>query len=145
MKFKSLRKVVKLKKRIVASIQTIIGAALIAGAVMFFLVPNQISTGGFSGLAIIPFYFLHIPVGISVIVMNIPLFIVVFIKGGKKRFLNALFGTAVLSVLLNLFQFFPPLTEDRLLAAIYGGIMSGMGTAIIFKAGASTRWYGPFS
>ena len=145
MKFKNLRKMVKLKRNIMASIQTAIGAALIAGAVMFFLAPNQISTGGFSGLALIPFYYLGIPMGISVIVMNIPLFIVAYIKGGRKIFLNALFGTVILSALLNLFQMFPPLTEDRLLAAIYGGIMSGLGTAIIFKANASTRWYRSFS
>ncbi|MCL2383446.1 MAG: YitT family protein [Oscillospiraceae bacterium] len=139
MKVRLLRTLVYTKRITAQTIQIIIGAALISAAVMFFLLPNQISTGGFSGIATILYYFLNIPVGLSVIVLNIPLFIVVFIKGGRKYFLGALFGTVILSVLLSIFAVLQPLTEDRLLASIYGGIMSGAGTAVIFKARASTR------
>jgi len=135
-----LRFTVKARDALAQTIQIVIGAALISAAVMFFLLPNQISTGGFSGLATILFYFLDIPVGLSVMVLNIPLFLMALIKGGTKYFFSALFGTAILSVLLDMFGSFQPLTGDRLLASIYGGILSGTGTAIIFRARASTRW-----
>ena len=111
MKFRTLRLIIKARRTFVQTIQIIIGAALISAAVMFFLLPNQISTGGFSGIATILFYFLNIPVSLSVIVLNIPLFLIVLIKGGKKLFFSALFGTAILSVFFDIFANFPPLTR----------------------------------
>jgi len=111
MRFRTLRGILKARNVTVQGVQITIGAALISAAVMFFLLPNQISTGGFSGIATIFYYFLDMPVGISVMVLNIPLFLVVLIKGGKKYFFNAIFGTAILSVFLNIFGGFNPLTR----------------------------------
>jgi len=111
MKFKTLRLIIKARKTSVQTTQIVIGAALISAAVMFFLLPNQISTGGFSGLATILFYFLNIPVAWSVMVLNIPLFIIVLIKGGKKYFLSSLLGTVILSVFFEIFANFRPLTR----------------------------------
>ena len=73
-----------------------------------------------------------------ILFLNIPLFIIVFLKIGKKFFSNALIGTFLLSIFLNIFENFNAITNDRLLACIYGGIIAGIGTAIILKAGAST-------
>ena len=113
MKFKTLKTILKARGALVQTIQISIGAALISAAVMFFLLPNQISTGGFSGLATILYYFASVPVGVSVMVLNIPLFLIVLIKGGKKLFFSALFGTAILSVFLNIFGLFEPLTRRQ--------------------------------
>ena len=113
MNFKTLRAILKTRTAVVQAIQITIGASLISAAVMFFLLPNQISTGGFSGLATILYYFANIPVGVSVMVLNIPLFLIVLIKGGKKYFFSALFGTAILSVFLNIFGAFRPLTRGQ--------------------------------
>ena len=60
------------------------------------------------------------------------------IKNGKHFFINAIAGTISLSLFLNIFDTIKPLTTDRFLACIYGGIISGIGTAIILKANAST-------
>jgi len=73
-----------------------------------------------------------------VLFLNIPLFIISFIKNGKFFFINAVTGTLFLSLFLNLFSNLKPLTNDRFLGCIYGGIIAGIGSAIILKAGAST-------
>lgn len=80
-----------------------------------------------------------------VLILNIPLFIISFIKNGKHFFINAISGTILLSVFLNIFDKLEPLTTDRFLACIYGGIIAGIGTAIILKANASTGRNRPFN
>ncbi len=73
-----------------------------------------------------------------VLLLNIPLFIIALLKNGKHFFINAIAGTVLLSLFLDIFDKFKPITNDRFLACIYGGIIAGIGTAIILKAGAST-------
>ncbi len=73
-----------------------------------------------------------------VLALNIPLFIISFLKNGKNFFVNAIAGTILLSLFIDMFDGLEPLTNDRFLACIYGGIIAGIGTAIILKAGAST-------
>ena len=139
MKFKTKRNIIKVRYFIIQAIQIIVGTAIIAISTNLFLLPNQLSSGGFSGLATITYYLLKIPLGTTVIALNIPLFILSFIKNGKSFFLKALTGTVLLSIFLNYFDNIKPLTTDRFLACISGGIIAGIGTAIILKASASTR------
>ena len=72
------------------------------------------------------------------LILNIPLFILAIIRVGKEIAIKGIFGTIVLSTLIDIFEKFNPLTQDRLLACIYGGILMGLGTAIVLKANAST-------
>ena len=137
-KFKTKRKIVKIKHIIIQFLQIIVGTALVAMSTSLFLLPNQLSSGGFSGIATIVYYLLKIPLGTTVLVLNVPLFIMSLIKNGKHFFLNAVTGTVGLSVFLNIFEKIKPITTDRFLACIYGGIIAGIGTAIILKANAST-------
>lgn len=137
-KFKTKRKIVKTKYLVAQFVQIVIGTALIAGSTSLFLLPNQLSSGGFSGIATIIYYLLEIPLGTTILVLNIPLFVMSLIKNGKHFFINAIAGTAGLSIFLNIFEKLKPITTDRFLACIYGGIIAGIGTAIILKANAST-------
>lgn len=137
-KFKTKRKIIKIKYLLVQFIQIIIGTALVAMSTSLFLLPNQLSSGGFSGIATIIYYLLKVPLGTTVLVLNIPLFIMSLIKNGKSFFLNAITGTIGLSFFLNIFEKLKPITTDRFLACIYGGIIAGIGTAIVLKANAST-------
>lgn len=137
-KFKTKRKIIKIKYLLVQFIQIIIGTALVAMSTSLFLLPNQLSSGGFSGIATIIYYLLKIPLGTTILVLNIPLFIMSLIKNGKSFFLNAITGTIGLSFFLNIFEKLKPITTDRFLACIYGGIIAGIGTAIVLKANAST-------
>lgn len=103
-----------------------------------FLLPNQLSSGGVSGIATITYYLLKIPMGITILVVNLPLFIMSFIKKGKEFFIKGFMGTVTLSIFIDIFDKFQPLTTDRFLACIYGGIIVGIGTSIILKTNAST-------
>jgi len=138
MNFKTKRLIVKIKYFIIQIIQIVTGTAIMAFGTSLFLLPNQLSAGGFSGLGTITYYLLGIPLGTTTLILNSPLFIISLIKNGRKFFLSALLGTVLLSVFFNIFEDFKPLTTDRFLACIYGGIIIGIGTAIILKAGAST-------
>ena len=117
---------------------TIFGAILMAIAVSLFLLPNQLSSGGVSGIATITYYLMNIPMGTAILIINIPLFILAIFKIGKGFFIKSLLGTISLSLFIDLFDKFTPLTEDRFLACVYGGIVIGIGTAIILKVNSST-------
>ena len=117
---------------------TILGSGIMAIGVSLFLLPNQLSTGGFSGIATIAYYIFNIPLGIANIILNIPLFLIALYKLGTKFIGKSIIGTVSLSIFIDLLDNIPPLTEDRFLACIYGGIVIGFGTAIVLKMGAST-------
>lgn len=119
-------------------ILTILGSAVMAAGVSLFLLPNQLSSGGVAGVATITYYLLKIPMGVMILIINIPLFILSFFKVGKSFFIKSLIGTMSLSYFIDLFDKFKALTQDRLLACIYGGILMGLGTAIILKGSSST-------
>ncbi len=127
-----------MKKTIKESIFIIVGCFLMAAGTSLFLLPNQLSSGGFAGIATITYYLFHIPVGTFMIILNIPLFILTFIKVGKEVAIKGIAGTIILSIFIDLLDRVTPLTDDRFLACIYGGILSGIGTAIVLKANAST-------
>ena len=138
MKFKTKRRVIKFKYLVIEALQIVVGTAIMAFGTTLFLLPNQLSAGGFSGIGTITYYLLGVPLGTTTLILNVPLFIISLIKNGKKFFVNALLGTVLLSTFFNIFENLNPITTDRFLACIYGGIIIGIGTAIILKAGAST-------
>ena len=128
----------KLKKNIKEILGTIIGALLMAIGISLFLLPNKLSTGGFSGIATITYYLLKIPMGTAIIIMNIPFFILGWRRVGGNFILKALIGTVSLSFFIDLIDKFEPLTSDKLLASIYGGVITGAGSAIILRCNSST-------
>ena len=125
-------------KIIIEIVLTIIGALIMALGVSLFLLPNQLSSGGVAGIATITYYLLKIPMGTMILLINIPLFMMAFFKVGKSFFVKSLIGTIALSYFIDFFDKFGPLTNDRFLACIYGGILLGLGTAIILKVSSST-------
>lgn len=131
-------KKVNIKDFAIEVIETIIGAFIMAVAVSLFLLPNELSSGGFSGIATIGYYLLKIPMGTTILILNIPLFIFATFKIGKKFLVKSIIGTVTLSIFIDILDKFTPLTNDKILACIYGGVLTGLGTAIILKAHAST-------
>lgn len=119
-------------------IQLIIGTALMASGTAFFMLPNKLSTGGFSGIATIFYYLFNFNMGVTILILNIPLFIIACFKLGFNFLSKAIIGTVSLSLFIDLFIQFGVATSDRLLASIYGGIITGFGTSMVLKANAST-------
>lgn len=129
---------VKLKKYIFEILGTILGSVIMAFGIANFLLPNQLSSGGFSGIATITYYLMKIPMGTMILILNVPLFILARYRIGKEFFIKSIIGTVSLSVFIDLFDKYPAITNDRFLACIYGGVIIGIGTAIILKVSAST-------
>lgn len=112
---------------------------LIAGFGMgSFLLPNRLSSGGFSGIATVLYYFFGWNVGIVIVLLNVPLFVFAFFRIGKKFFFKTVLSTVLMSFFIDLFQKYPLIIGDRFLACIYGGVLIGIGTGLTFKGNNST-------
>ena len=128
----------QIKKFIIETVSLILGTFIMACSTAFFLLPNKLSTGGFSGIATIAYYFFNTPVGTATVILNIPLFIIAFFRIGKKFIFKSIIGTFLLSFFIDLLEQNNAVTSDRFLACIYGGIIMGIGTSIVLKANSST-------
>lgn len=117
----------------------LLGCLLFATSFALFLQPNLISTGGVSGLAMAINHMTGFPMGLLIVVMNIPLLAIAFWKFGIRFIASTLFATLLSSVMLDLaLSFLPCFTNDLLLASLYGGVMLGAGLALVFIGGATT-------
>ncbi len=126
------------KERLKQLLLMTVGTALIAlGAVQLF-VPNQIVSGGLSGISTILFHIASVPVSLSYAVMNVVLLLIGIKVLGKEFIIKTLLGTALMTMFMELFSLLPPLTEDAMLAAIFGGICYGVGLGLTFVSNGST-------
>lgn len=115
-----------IKKFLIDILATLVGAFLMATATSLFLLPNQLSSGGFAGIATILYYLLKIPMGTTILSLNVPLFLFAGYKLGKKFILKSMVGTISFSAFIDILDKLEPLTHDRFLACIYGGIIIGL-------------------
>lgn len=138
MNYQKIKRKLAIKKYTYEILLLIIGCFIMACGTSFFLLPNQLSSGGFAGLATISYYLLGIPLGTAMFVLNIPLLILTYIRLGKELLIKSLLGTGMLALFIDILDKFPALTDDRFLASIYGGIAMGLGTSIILKSTSST-------
>lgn len=137
-KRRKLRDKLLIKKYSFQIFLLILGTMIMSIATSLFLLPNQLSSGGFSGIATITYYLFNWKMGTVIILLNIPFFILAIIRIGKEFVIKSIFGTVFLSLFIDFFDRFNALTTDRFLACIYGGILIGLGTSLILKTTAST-------
>jgi len=113
----------------------VLGALVQAASMVLFLVPGQVASGGVSGLAQVLNHYLHWPIGMMVLIMNIPLFVLGWRYLGGRRFLvRTILTVALYSVMLDLGRIIFPAgpTHDKMLNALYGGVIGGLGMGITF-------------
>lgn len=103
-----------------------------------FLLPNKLSSGGFSGIATIFYYLFNLKMGTTIIILNIPIFILAYVKLGKYFVGKTIFSTIVFSKLIDFFSNIKFVIDDNFLASIYGGILIGIGLSLVFRQNAST-------
>lgn len=116
-----------------------LGVILTAIALDAFLVPAKIAAGGLSGVATILYHLFQWPVGLVMLVLNVPLFIWSILRLGWRYTVNSIFGTVALSVFVDLLvPYIPVLTEDLLLASLYGGALMGIGLGLVFRFNSTT-------
>ena len=119
----------------------VLGAYLISLSINMFLLPHKMTTGGASGIATILYYLSNIPMGITILAINLPLFVIAIVQLGKKFVIKTIFSTVLLSVFLELFKYDQVIQTtqiDLLMSCMFGGIISGIGLSLTFKAGASS-------
>lgn len=119
----------------------LIGTALLTLSVYAFTAANNIAPGGVTGLATAIHYIIpQLPIGTIVSIINIPLIIVGYRFLGKRFIVKTLVSTVAFSVLYDyVFTLFVPIyVGDKMLASLYGGLLSGIGLAVVFLRGGST-------
>ncbi len=114
-----------------------IGAFLVAIGLEIFLVPNQVIDGGIVGISIITSHLTHLNLGLLLFVLNLPFLFLGYKQIGKTFAFSTLFGIIVLSIGTNLLHSVPGLTEDPLLASVFGGIILGVGVGLVIRYGGS--------
>lgn len=113
----------------------LIGATIAAYALEGILVPNSILDGGVTGISIILNILLGWKLGLLIFVINIPFLFVGYKNLGKKFLVKAVFSIVVFSLLVEAFHSVSVLTENKLLATIYGSLILGVGVGLVIKAG----------
>jgi uncharacterized membrane-anchored protein YitT (DUF2179 family) len=119
-------------------INVLIGSAIIALAFNVFLLPNQIASGGVSGISTILLSVFGWEPAYVQWAFNIPLFIAGVVLLGKKFGVKTLIGTLFLPFVVFLTKNIDPWTNDALLGALFGGIAVGLGLGIVFRGNGST-------
>lgn len=117
-----------------------VGSILYGISVTVFTAPNQIAPGGITGISTVLFYLFKTPIGTMIFILNIPLFILGLRFIGGSFIVKTIACTALTSVVIDVFTAFqmPVYHGDKLLAAVYGGVISGAGLALVFLRGATT-------
>lgn len=115
-----------------------IGSIVAAFGIQGFIVPSGLGGGGVGGIALMLFYTLKLPIGLMTFILNIPLFVLGWREVNKKFVFKTIWGLAIFSVFLDLFKGVQTIImDDIFLGALYGGLILGISTSIVFHFGGS--------
>ena len=126
-----------MREQVMAWLQIVIGCAIGAAAYPTFLDPGKIAPGGLTGVAMIMKHLWGWDIGITSLILNIPLFIVGYKAMGRVFAFRSLVATILFSFMIDLL----PLKEipvEPILGTLYGGILLGIGLGFILRGGATT-------
>ena len=126
------------KASIVEYVYVIVGAAIVAIGFNVFLLPNQVASGGVSGISTILHGLFGWNPGLVQYAFNIPLFLAGVLILGKKFGVKSFVGTLTLPFVVLITNNWEPWTDNPLLGALFGGIVVGLGIGLVFKGNAST-------
>ena len=117
----------------------VLGTVITALALNIFLIPNKVAAGGTSGLATVLHHTFGIPVGMTMLALDLPMFLISVKLLGTRFGANTLLGAGILAASIDLTApYVPVLTQDLLLNSLYGGVLSGVGMGIVFKFKGTT-------
>ncbi|GEB75784.1 YitT family protein [Sporolactobacillus inulinus] len=115
-----------------------VGVVLEAISLEAFLVPNKIIDGGVVGISIMMGHIFSLPIGIFLVLINLPFFIIGYKQMGKTFTVTSACGVILLAFLTTLFTPIHRFTNDLLLAAVFGGIIMGIGVGLVIRNGGSS-------
>ena len=117
----------------------IFGSLFMGASIVCFAVQADFAPGGVNGLAVLVNYLFSIPIGLAVVLINIPIILLTFRKLGKEFFIISVKTMLISSLFIDyVLCYFPVYTGSRLAASILSGITSGIGYSLIFNEGSST-------
>jgi uncharacterized membrane-anchored protein YitT (DUF2179 family) len=117
----------------------LVGNAILCFAVAYFIIPNNVLTGGLAGIAIILKPFVSIGTSTLINILVVALFLLGFVFLGKKFAMTTIFSSILYPVILTFFtKYLVVTTVDAVYAAIYGGLIAGIGVGLVMRVGAST-------
>ena len=123
-------------KTILSYIIIILAATLAAYSLDTFLIPNNILDGGVTGISIIISKVFSIPISLIIILINIPFIYVGYRNLGKNFLIRTIIAMLTFSIALSFFESFHEVTDEILLATIFGGILLGIGVGLVIRMGA---------
>ena len=112
-----------------------LGILIASYALETILIPNTILDGGITGISIIISKITPLAISNLIFVLNIPFIIIGYKNMGKNFLIKAIYSMVIYSIFLSLFSSLPPLTNQILLATVYGGLMLGLGTGLVIRFG----------
>lgn len=117
-----------------------LGCLIASSSINLFLVPSHLLTGGATGIAIIFYYLAALPIGMQTLCYNIPLLLAAWKLMGKAYTIDIIIGTTIFSLCLDITRFLNDYlpVNDIMLAAIFGGVFTGIGYGVVFKMNGST-------
>ncbi len=113
-----------------------VGVGLAVAGLNLFLVPNTIAAGGISGIATILYHLFGFPLGLTIAILNIPLFLFGFRMVGKSFAIRTAYSLVLYSVTAELIPI--PAAQDHFLGCVYGGVLVGIGIGLVVRSGGST-------
>ncbi|HRD01240.1 MAG TPA: YitT family protein [Candidatus Saccharicenans sp.] len=132
---------VPLKRLLVDALLIISGSIIMGVGYALFLIPFHLVPGGLSGISIMINYLVSLPVGLVIIILNVPILLISYRFLSRKYVFTTLVGMLCSSLFIDFFNQilkWPKGTENMLLAAIYGGLLLGLGLGLVFRGEAST-------
>lgn len=114
-----------------------LGSALVSIGLEIFLLPNNVIDGGMTGISIIASHLTKVQLGIFIFLFNLPFVVVGYKQIGKTFALSTIFAVICFSIGVSVLHPVPGITQDILLATIFGGIIMGAGVGIIIRNGGS--------
>ena len=127
-----------MKKKSLDYAVILFGVFILAFGINFFLVPAKISIGGVSGVAMLLYYLLRVPIWVTSLIANLTLFIFGFKMLRKQTIIKNLIGIAFFSLFLKLTETLGGYRDDMLICAVFGGVLVGLGVGLVMLREGST-------
>ena len=130
----------KMKKTIYQYAMVTLACVMMSIAINVFYMPNKLLSGGIGGFAVLVYYIAGLPMGVTSLICNIPLFVIAYKYLDKAYTINAFYGMLMFAFCLDFFHFLSEYTivHDTLLACIAGGVFYGIGASCMYRVGGSS-------
>lgn len=129
-----------MKKTLYHYFMVTLACAIMGIALNVFYMPNKMLSGGIGGVAVLAYYVLGMPMGVTSLLCNIPLFVLAYKFMDREYTISAFYGIIAFSFSLDFFHFLSTYTivHDKILGCIAGGVLYGIGAACMYRVGGSS-------